>query len=107
MPTPDFWSVNSKCPWVLILGRLRYTQKRLVQALMADLVGVEDLHGVASAEFELQQFLNLLIVSLTELLVLDLQLLKVHLMSHFASLLFLCTEEEEEQFCDYQTEHLN
>lgn len=56
---------------------------------VADLVGVEDLHGVASTELEPEQFLNLLIVSLVQLLVLDLQLLKVNLMPHLPSLLFL------------------
>ncbi len=64
--------------------------------VFADLVGVKDLHRVASTELQSKELLDLLIVPLIILLVLYLQLLKVNLVSHLTGLFLLSEGGGEE-----------
>lgn len=55
---------------------------------------VKHLCGIACTELQFEQFLVFLLTTLVELLVLNLELIKVHLMTDLASLLLLHTRQE-------------
>lgn len=55
---------------------------------------VKHLCGIACTELQFEQFLVLLLTTLIELLVLNLELIKVHLMTDLTSLLLLHTRQE-------------